>query len=366
MEDLKNLNRPKDLHVTWSDPRGKHKEREREKAKQGLCPWKDLKRKYFLTLGSLLVWSGKTKRELQRLKEEHNNWFAAGRTKRDLHRWTVPPPCMCQSETCVHWCGQGLGTEIRSSGFRGQAWEKTDVGCMEIAWRDWNVVRLQPGVFLEDVHVHQRSKPSLLNGAWEEGKGFVFSPFLHVPGNSPAGFRKAYRAATEMDSRDPGPASVNSHWSGFLCANHCMSELLSRLLSQRPWEQRSGGCQCTEVRLKPQLNLKDHTTLKAGLKSLITTAWAANLYLYHCLCKFSTCKTYKQTMGSLTTGAGLASAPMGFVDTYKQELGWATGPGSEMPPKLPQRVQVTYYWGHGACLQWIYTDDLVKIMPEGH
>ena len=30
MEDLKNLNRPKDLHVTWSDPKGKHKERERE------------------------------------------------------------------------------------------------------------------------------------------------------------------------------------------------------------------------------------------------------------------------------------------------------------------------------------------------
>lgn len=96
-----------------------------------------------------------------------------------------------------------------SSRFRGQTW-KTDVGFMEIAWRDWNVVSLQPRVFLEEAQVPQRSKPSLLNGAWEEGQGFVFSLFLHVPGPSPAGFMKAY---------------PSSHRDEFPWPRHCLSQL---------------------------------------------------------------------------------------------------------------------------------------------
>lgn len=67
-------------------------------------------------------------------------------------------------------------------------------------------------------------------------------------------------AVIEMNSHDPGTASVNSHMSGFICTSHCPSELLSQLLPQRPWEQSSVDCQCTEVGLKPQLNPKECTT----------------------------------------------------------------------------------------------------------
>ena len=67
-------------------------------------------------------------------------------------------------------------------------------------------------------------------------------------------------AVIEMNSHDPGTASVNSHMRGFICTSHCLSELLSQLLPQRPWEQSLVDCQCTEVGLKPQLNPKERTT----------------------------------------------------------------------------------------------------------
>lgn len=59
--------------------------------------------------------SARTDLELQSLRGEHSNCFAAARMKRDLHRWSVLPPYTLQPEThicCFRW---GLGAEAQTS-----------------------------------------------------------------------------------------------------------------------------------------------------------------------------------------------------------------------------------------------------------
>ena len=67
-----------------------------------------------------------TERELQRLRGEHNKWFVAGKTERDMHKWSIPLTCVPQSERCVQWYRQGLGAGIQDSEDRCK--EKTGVG----------------------------------------------------------------------------------------------------------------------------------------------------------------------------------------------------------------------------------------------
>lgn len=163
-----------------------------------------------------------------------------------------------------------------SSGFRGQAWEKTNVGCMEIAWRDWNVSRRKPAVFLEEAQVHQRSRPSLLNGAWEAG--FVFSLFLHVPGPSPAGFRKAYPSshwdefpAQALPQSTPtwvGSYTLATAWVSFW-ANYCLRALGAEFSGLPMHRGKVGNHSWTQ----------GPHNLEHRAKSLVTAAWAAHLYL---------------------------------------------------------------------------------------
>ena len=75
--------------------------------------------------------SAGTERELQRLREEHSSWHAAGRKERDQHRESMPLPCAPQLETQVCWCARQLGAKTSASEDRPE--ERTGVGCAETA-----------------------------------------------------------------------------------------------------------------------------------------------------------------------------------------------------------------------------------------
>lgn len=51
--------------------------------------------------------------------------------EQDLHGWSVPHPCMPQPETCVSWCGQGLGSG--TWGLESRPREGTAIGLEETA-----------------------------------------------------------------------------------------------------------------------------------------------------------------------------------------------------------------------------------------
>ena len=80
---------------------------------------------------------------------KYSVWFLAGRTEQDLHRWSLPQPCMPQPEMGVCQYGQGLGVE---------AWGKRvdpGRGLLLAMWR-WpegtGLKSSTAGMFLEEVH----------------------------------------------------------------------------------------------------------------------------------------------------------------------------------------------------------------------
>ena len=65
--------------------------------------------------------------------------LACGRQGRERPAQSWPPCCTPQPETCICWCVQGLGAEIRAS--EDKPGERTGVGSAETAQRDWSVAQ---------------------------------------------------------------------------------------------------------------------------------------------------------------------------------------------------------------------------------
>ena len=82
--------------------------------------------------------SGRTDRELQRLRGECSSWLTADRAERDEHRHSWPPPRTPEPKTHVRWYMWEPGAEGRASDDRPR--ERTGVGHAERAQRDRSVV----------------------------------------------------------------------------------------------------------------------------------------------------------------------------------------------------------------------------------
>lgn len=88
------------------------------------------KRKGFHTLGTLSL-AGKSVRREMEPRRERGNWLAAGRTKRDQHRPSRPPPLHSLAwDMCLLVCAVPQ-PETRASAHRLK--ERTGLGCMETA-----------------------------------------------------------------------------------------------------------------------------------------------------------------------------------------------------------------------------------------
>ena len=92
---------------------------------------------------------------------------------------------------------------------------------------------------------------------------------------------------------------------------------MSACALEQPQEQTPVGGPHTEVRLRPQLNLRGRTTKEELLKSLLAYAGTADLQPCCWVCKLSTCGTSQWTSAPVAE-MGLALAAVGFVGTYTQ------------------------------------------------
>lgn len=143
-------------------------------------------------------------------------------------------------------------------------------------------------------------------------------------------------AATLAGAHTPAAAWPGIHALAAASVGSRASHHLSRL-----WEQVPAGSPHTggaEIIVKPQ-GLRNLGNQGGNLPM---AAQAADLHLHHWLCKFSTCRASKQTMGAPAAGTGLALTAVGFVVCAHRD--WAmTG----LLPPLPWQVRCTTTTGLG-------------------
>ena len=126
---------------------------------------RELKRKKgSRTLGSILTrrevpWDGKGASEAKEESATTGLWQAGQRETCKDGRWTAWAMCPLVRA--------GLGAKTQS--LEGSPGMSTVIDCMGRAWRAWNVVQLQPGLFEEEAGASHRRKVPLLSCIRREG-----------------------------------------------------------------------------------------------------------------------------------------------------------------------------------------------------
>lgn len=175
----------------------------------------------------------------------------AGRTERDLHRQSVPPPCEPQPEARIHWCvgGHAECWNLRFKGQRDWCWLYRDsmrgleCGMAAIG----SVPRRKPG--------HHRSEAPLLRG--------VQSLSPHV---GPLACMAPREVPDSTGSRALVIVFADSHMGRLSCPSCYLGQFPLGAGSHidchlsGPWEQMLVGCPCAKVGMKPQLSPRGHAT----------------------------------------------------------------------------------------------------------
>ena len=194
-------------------------------------------------------WQGEWSIQTGSFSGESNNWFAVGRTERDLYKWSLPPPCKPQLEMGVSiWYRPGLGAGTQ--GLEDRPRERTAIGCAETAKRGWRVQATTRGVHRRNPEPLRKQR-TIIKRCVKGGEGLPLQPL--------------FSSTSPCHNVDPPRTCLSHHCGGHSCL--CGLSHPSCHLSQL-WEQMPMGCPLTEVGLKPQVSPRSHMTWKAGLKSL--------------------------------------------------------------------------------------------------